>query len=182
MPPFFIRARIFKRLWSRNRVFVPARQATYAGGIHSLESIPGLHKRLKIRALLSTTTPELLDWTWRRYFWPQIFLLLSHLQSVICVSFYLQYNQLWPQESLVLYKTYNTLWIKSFVHYCSSASYLQQNILVFRDNLKKNIWAQKQFNKFAIFFIGPNGSSFLCSFRPNLIFNSSPNTTLCDWG
>jgi hypothetical protein len=32
-------------------VIVPARQATQAGGIHSLESIPGLHKRLKIRAL-----------------------------------------------------------------------------------------------------------------------------------
>ncbi len=29
----------------------PARQATLAGGIHSLESIPGLHKLLKIRAL-----------------------------------------------------------------------------------------------------------------------------------
>ena len=34
---------------SSNRVIVPARQATYAGGIHSLESIPGLQKRLKIR-------------------------------------------------------------------------------------------------------------------------------------
>jgi hypothetical protein len=33
-----------------NRVIVPVRQATQAGGIHSLESIPGLHKRLKIRA------------------------------------------------------------------------------------------------------------------------------------
>ncbi len=33
---------------SRNRVIVPACQATWAGGIHSLESIPGLHKRLKI--------------------------------------------------------------------------------------------------------------------------------------
>ncbi len=32
-------------------VIVQTRQATYAGGIHSLESIPGLHKRLKIRAL-----------------------------------------------------------------------------------------------------------------------------------
>ncbi len=36
-----------------NRVIVPARQATWAGGIFSLESIPGLHKRLKIRALVS---------------------------------------------------------------------------------------------------------------------------------
>jgi hypothetical protein len=35
---------------SRNRVIVPARQAKLAGGIHSLESIPGLYKRLKIRA------------------------------------------------------------------------------------------------------------------------------------
>jgi hypothetical protein len=38
---------------SRNRVTVPARQATFAGGIGSLESIPGLHKSLKIRALVS---------------------------------------------------------------------------------------------------------------------------------
>jgi hypothetical protein len=35
-----------------NRVIVPARQATLAGGIHSLESIPGFHKRLKIRVLV----------------------------------------------------------------------------------------------------------------------------------
>jgi hypothetical protein len=35
---------------SRNGVIVPARQATQAVGIHSLESIPGLRKRLKIRA------------------------------------------------------------------------------------------------------------------------------------
>jgi hypothetical protein len=34
-----------------NRVIVPARQASKAGGINSLESIPGVHKRLKIRAL-----------------------------------------------------------------------------------------------------------------------------------
>jgi hypothetical protein len=34
-----------------NRFIVPARQATEAGGIHSLESIPGIHKCLKIRAL-----------------------------------------------------------------------------------------------------------------------------------
>ncbi len=31
--------------------FVPARQATLAGGIDSFELIPGLHKNLKIRAL-----------------------------------------------------------------------------------------------------------------------------------
>jgi hypothetical protein len=31
----------------RNRVIVPARQATWARAIHSLESIPGLHKRFK---------------------------------------------------------------------------------------------------------------------------------------
>ncbi len=40
---------------ARNRVIVPARQATKAGGIHSLESIPGLHKRLKIRAPISSS-------------------------------------------------------------------------------------------------------------------------------
>ncbi len=34
----------------QDRVIVPARQATQAGGIHSLESIPGLHLCLKIRA------------------------------------------------------------------------------------------------------------------------------------
>jgi hypothetical protein len=32
-------------------VIVPARQATKAGGIDSLKSIPGLHKGLKVRAL-----------------------------------------------------------------------------------------------------------------------------------
>jgi len=32
------------------RVFVPVRQATWAGGISSLESIPGLLKSLKIPA------------------------------------------------------------------------------------------------------------------------------------
>jgi hypothetical protein len=35
----------------RNRVIVPVRQATLAGRIDSLESIPGLLKSLKIRAL-----------------------------------------------------------------------------------------------------------------------------------
>jgi hypothetical protein len=35
---------------SRNSVVVPARQATQAGGIDSLESILGLLKSLKIRA------------------------------------------------------------------------------------------------------------------------------------
>ncbi len=35
---------------SMNRVIVPARLATLAGGIDAFESIPGLHKRLKIRA------------------------------------------------------------------------------------------------------------------------------------
>ncbi len=35
----------------RNRVIVPARQATQAGGIHSLESIPGPNKHFKVRAL-----------------------------------------------------------------------------------------------------------------------------------
>jgi hypothetical protein len=36
---------------TRNRVIVPARQATLSGGIGSLESIPGPHKSLKFRAL-----------------------------------------------------------------------------------------------------------------------------------
>ncbi len=35
---------------SRNRVFVPARQATQPGGIGSLKAILGLLKSLKIRA------------------------------------------------------------------------------------------------------------------------------------
>ncbi len=43
-----------------NRVNVPARQATEAGGIHSLESIPGLHKRLKIRGLYTVYTVQTL--------------------------------------------------------------------------------------------------------------------------
>jgi hypothetical protein len=52
------RAGIFKQsMGARNRVgkgvIVPACQATKAGGIYSLESIPGLHKRLKIRALVT---------------------------------------------------------------------------------------------------------------------------------
>jgi hypothetical protein len=38
---------------SRNRVIVPVCQATSAEGIHSLESIPELHNRLKIRAQTS---------------------------------------------------------------------------------------------------------------------------------
>ncbi len=37
---------------SKNRVVVPARQATQPGGIRSLESILGLLKSFKIRALL----------------------------------------------------------------------------------------------------------------------------------
>jgi hypothetical protein len=37
---------------SRNRVIVPARQATLAGGVHSLESILGVLKSLRIRALI----------------------------------------------------------------------------------------------------------------------------------
>jgi hypothetical protein len=41
---------------SRNRVIVPARQATYAGGIDTLGLIPGLHKRLKIRAQVKAWT------------------------------------------------------------------------------------------------------------------------------
>jgi hypothetical protein len=50
------RAGIFKQsMGARDRVGIGlsllARQATKAGGIHSLESIPGLHKRFKIRPL-----------------------------------------------------------------------------------------------------------------------------------
>jgi hypothetical protein len=41
---------------SRNRVVVPARQATQPGGIGSLETILGLLKSLKIRALRFMTT------------------------------------------------------------------------------------------------------------------------------
>jgi len=37
---------------SRKRVVVPARQATQVGGIEALESILGLLKSLKIRALV----------------------------------------------------------------------------------------------------------------------------------
>ncbi len=37
---------------SRNRFVVPARQATQSSGINSLESIPGLHKSLKIPSLM----------------------------------------------------------------------------------------------------------------------------------
>ena len=53
------RAGIFKQsMGARNRVGIglsdrPAR--LQAGEIHSLESIPGLHKRLKIRALTIVT-------------------------------------------------------------------------------------------------------------------------------
>jgi hypothetical protein len=47
--------KFFNNLWgastSRNRVIVPARQATQPGGIGFLESILGLLKSLKIRAL-----------------------------------------------------------------------------------------------------------------------------------
>jgi hypothetical protein len=42
-----------------NRVIVPARQATQAGGIDSLESIPGLHKRLQIWPLVISFFPLL---------------------------------------------------------------------------------------------------------------------------
>jgi hypothetical protein len=50
------RAGIFiQSMWARNRIGIgyrtgtPGSQATKAGGIHSLELIPELHKRLKIR-------------------------------------------------------------------------------------------------------------------------------------
>jgi hypothetical protein len=48
IPGLLKRLQIWAQSW--NRVIVPARQATQAGGIHSLESIPGLLKRLQIRA------------------------------------------------------------------------------------------------------------------------------------
>jgi len=57
---------------SRNRVIVPARQATQPGGIGSLESILGLLKSLKIWALvwwLSLRDPEK---KWSADFVPQI--------------------------------------------------------------------------------------------------------------
>ncbi len=48
-------AGIFKQsMGARNKVVVQARQATYAGGIYSLEWILGLFKSLKIRALDAT--------------------------------------------------------------------------------------------------------------------------------
>jgi hypothetical protein len=52
----------------RNRVIVPARQATEAGGIHSLESIPRLHKRLKNKNTGSGIKPRSLlrRWHWYR--------------------------------------------------------------------------------------------------------------------
>jgi hypothetical protein len=49
----FFRAGIFKQSMGQEgkEFIVPARKATQAGGIHSLESIPGLHKRIKMRAM-----------------------------------------------------------------------------------------------------------------------------------
>ncbi len=44
--------------WGRNRVLVPARQATKAGGIDSLELIPKLLKSLKILAQLTSPLPS----------------------------------------------------------------------------------------------------------------------------
>jgi hypothetical protein len=43
---------------SRQRVIIPARQATYAGGIYSLESILCFIKILKIRALKNVGSPR----------------------------------------------------------------------------------------------------------------------------
>ncbi len=43
---------------SRNKLIIPARQATYAGGIDSLESILGFIKSLKIRALKNVGSPR----------------------------------------------------------------------------------------------------------------------------
>ncbi len=44
---------------SRNRDVVPARQATQAGGIDSLESIPGLLKKFKIPSLFVSLVLQL---------------------------------------------------------------------------------------------------------------------------
>ncbi len=55
------------------------------------------------------------------------------------------------KKALVFYKKYSTLWIKSL---CTIA---RQQVLcsrIYFMNIKKNIWAQKQFNKFAIFLKG----------------------------
>ncbi len=46
---------------SRNRVVVPARQATQPGGIGSLESILGLLKSLKIRAQIIYFRPWMIQ-------------------------------------------------------------------------------------------------------------------------
>ncbi len=43
---------------SRNKIVVPTRQATQAGGIDSLESIPGLFTSLRIPSQLSGLSPE----------------------------------------------------------------------------------------------------------------------------
>ncbi len=53
----------YKSMGARNRFIVPGSQDTYAGGIHSLEWIPGLHKRLKIRSqdLFSPNSQYLVD-------------------------------------------------------------------------------------------------------------------------
>ncbi len=94
IPPAFVtRTRIFKPFKEpRNRfpswrsgtttLFVgPARQTTYAGGIDFSESIPGLHKRLQIRALgragirqigCRTSHPQAIHWLaksipWNRF-------------------------------------------------------------------------------------------------------------------
>ncbi len=48
IPPAYVA----QRAGRINMVVVPARYTTQTGGIDSLESIPGPHKRLKIRALI----------------------------------------------------------------------------------------------------------------------------------
>ena len=47
-------AYVARRVGTTTILFVPARQATLVGEIDSSESIPGLHKRLQIRAQLAT--------------------------------------------------------------------------------------------------------------------------------
>jgi hypothetical protein len=55
------RAGILDNLWGRGTE-EPARQATEAGGIDSVESIPELHKSLKIPALATVYEASFVVW------------------------------------------------------------------------------------------------------------------------
>jgi hypothetical protein len=63
-----------------NRVIVPARQATQPGGISSLESILGLLKSLKIRALV---------YLYQRQFFPRAFnlFLKNFIYNLVLIGF-----------------------------------------------------------------------------------------------